>query len=284
MIRFISGILILSSIASGQEDLLSELGDEPQRLNPVIATFKATRIVNAQSVELTRPKTMEFMIQHRFGSITNGVYDLFGMDGAVIRFDLKYGLNDWFSFGGGRSSLNKVYDLFSKIKILKQIDGTPFFPISVVLFGKIEMDTQDKFSADAEELINRITYDFQVLAARKMNESFSIQLMPTWVHRNFVLSDRLEHDLISLGAGGRVKVTKRVSVNADTFFPLGDRNPNFVQSWGLGCDVETGGHVFQLMITNAQGAYESSYVENATGKFENNDLYLGFNITRVFSF
>tara|TARA_B100000929_G_scaffold288592_1_gene277379 strand:- start:2211 stop:3053 length:843 start_codon:yes stop_codon:yes gene_type:complete len=269
--------LIISLTA--QDDMLELIDDGTINPVPVQATFKATRIVNSQSIELTRPKTLEFMILHRFGSMNNGFYDLFGMDEAAIRFDLKYGINDRISLGAGRSSLNKTYDIFTKLKLLKQTSGGSSFPFSLALFSKMEISTIDQDLSMSDQL----TFDIQVLAARKFNPSISVQVMPTFIHRNLVQTANESHDLLSFGIGGRVKVTRRVSINTDTFFPLGERNESFKQSWGLGCDIETGGHVFQLMITNVQGSFESNYIENATGTFDELNLFLGFNITRVFS-
>ena len=269
--------LIISLTA--QDDMLELIDDGTINPVPVQATFKATRIVNSQSIELTRPKTLEFMILHRFGSMNNGFYDLFGMDEAAIRFDLKYGINDRISLGAGRSSLNKTYDIFTKLKLLKQTSGGSSFPFSLALFSKMEISTIDQDLSMSDQL----TFDIQVLAARKFNPSISVQVMPTFIHRNLVQTANESHDLLSFGIGGRVKVTRRVSINTDTFFPLGERNESFKQSWGLGCDIETGGHVFQLMITNVQGSFESDYIENATGTFDELNLFLGFNITRVFS-
>ena len=269
--------LIISLTA--QDDMLELIDDGTVSSVPVQATFKATRIVNSQSIELTRPKTLEFMILHRFGSMTNGFYDLFGMDEATIRFDLKYGINDRISLGAGRSSLNKTYDIFTKLNLLKQTSGGSSFPFSLALFSKIEISTIDQNLPMNDQL----TFDIQVLAARKFNPSISVQVMPTFIHRNLVQTAKESHDLLSFGIGGRVKATKRISMNADTFFPLGERNESFKQSWGLGWDIETGGHVFQLMITNVQGSFESEYIENATGTFDELNLFLGFNITRVFS-
>ncbi len=269
--------LIISLTA--QDDMLELIDDGTVSSVPVQATFKATRIVNSQSIELTRPKTLEFMILHRFGSMTNGFYDLFGMDEAAIRFDLKYGINDRISLGAGRSSLNKTYDIFTKLKILKQTSGGSSFPFSLAFFSKIEIATIDQNFPMNDQL----TFDIQVLVARKFIPSISIQVMPTFIHRNLVQTAEESNDLLSFGIGGRVKVTRRVSINADTFFPLGERDESFKQSWGLGCDIETGGHVFQLMITNVQGSFESEYIENATGTFDELNLFLGFNITRVFS-
>ena len=230
--------LIISLTA--QDDMLELIDDGTFSSVPVQATFKATRIVNSQSIELTRPKILEFMILHRFGSMTNGFYDLFGMDEAAIRFDLKYGINDRISLGVGRSSLNKTYDIFTKLKLLKQTSGGSSFPFSLALFSKIEIATIDQDLPMNDQL----TFDIQVLAARKFSPSISGQVMPTFIHRNLVQTSEESHDLLSCGVGGRVKATRRVSINADTFFPLGERDGSFKQSWGLGCDIETGGHVF----------------------------------------
>ena len=263
-----------------QDDLLNLINEESATHVPVTATFKATRIVNSQSIELARPKTLEFMILHRFGSMKNGVYDLFGMDEAAIRFDLKYGINDRISTGAGRSSLKKTYDIFSKIKLMNQSN---VFPFSIALFADIEIETLKRENKFSDKLVNRLTYDTQLLIARKFNQNLSFQIMPTWVHHNLVKKHENEQDLYSMGVGGRMKITKRVSLNADTFFPVGERDSTFVQSWGIGCDIETGGHVFQIMVTNVQGSYESAYIENASGAIADKNLYLGFNITRVFA-
>jgi hypothetical protein len=269
---------IFSLFAQG--DLLDQIDNIPEQTIPVTATFKATRIVNSQSIELARPKTLEFMIQHRFGSMKNGFYDLFGMDGAAMRFDLKYGINRRISVGAGRSSLNKNYDVFSKIKVLNQ---TNVFPIAMALFTKIEIETLKRENDISDKLVNRLTYDTQLLIARKLSENVSFQFMPTWIHHNLVKTFDDDHDLFSMGVGGRLKFTKQISINADRFFPLGDRDTDFTQSWGVGFDIQTGGHVFQIMVTNVQGSYESAYIENASGTIDEMNIYLGFNITRVFS-
>ena len=277
MTRSIILFISISVSLHSQEDLLGLIDDNPKTI-PVMATFKATRIVNAQSIEMPKPRILEFVILHRFGSMANGAYDLFGMDEAVIRFDLEYGFSDRLSIGIGRSSLNKTYDIFSKLKIVDQRTGHRSFPISLVLFTKMEIETIMKDM----DMQDRYTYDVQFLLAKKLNRSLSLQLMPTFIHRNLVETHNDYHDLISLGIGGRIKMTRRTSINFDTFFPIGRRGETYKQGWGIGYDIETGGHVFQLMVTNARGSFESEYVENASGAFEDLNLYLGFNISRAF--
>ena len=277
MTRSIILFISISVSLHSQEDLLGLIDDNPKTI-PVMATFKATRIVNAQSIEMPKPRILEFVILHRFGSMANGAYDLFGMDEAVIRFDLEYGFSDRLSIGIGRSSLNKTYDIFSKLKIVDQRTGHRSFPISLVIFTKMEIETIMKDM----DMQDRYTYDVQFLLAKKLNRSLSLQLMPTFIHRNLVETHNDHHDLISLGIGGRIKMTRRTSINFDTFFPIGKRGETYKQGWGIGYDIETGGHVFQLMVTNARGSFESEYIENASGAFEDLNLYLGFNISRAF--
>ena len=277
MTRSIILFISISVSLHSQEDLLGLIDDNPKTI-PVMATFKATRIVNAQSIEMPKPRILEFVILHRFGSMANGAYDLFGMDEAVIRFDLEYGFSDRLSIGIGRSSLNKTYDIFSKLKIVDQRTGHRSFPIALVLFTKMEIETIMKDM----DMQDRYTYDVQFLLAKKLNRSLSLQLMPTFIHRNLVETHNDHHDLISLGIGGRIKMTRRTSINFDTFFPIGKRGETYKQGWGIGYDIETGGHVFQLMVTNARGSFESEYIENASGAFEDLNLYLGFNISRAF--
>ena len=278
MIRILIIIIGISTTLYAQDDLLDLIDDGFENTYPVNATFKAKRIVNSQSIEMPKPRILDFMILHRFGSMSNGAYDLFGMDEAVIRFDLKYGLSDRISFGIGRSSLNKTFDIFTKVKIMGQKTGYRSFPITLVFFSKMEIETIIKDMS----MNDRITYDFQFLLAKKINRSLSLQLMPTLIHRNLVETNSDSHDLISIGVGGRMKMTKRTSINFDTFFPVGQRSEAYRQGWGIGYDIETGGHVFQLMLTNARGSFESEYIENASGTLKDLDLYLGFNIARVF--
>ena len=274
---FLFIIFFSSSIIYSQEDLLSLIDDVEAPSLPIQGTFKATRIVNAQSIEMARSKTLEFIIFHRFGSMSNGFYDLYGLDEASVRFDLSYGINENLSLGFGRSSFMKTYDLFTKFKILSQKPNNSVSLASVVLFSKVEIATIDKNL----EFKNRLVYDAQLLIARKINQNLSLQIMPTVIHKNLIQQNEVSSRLYSLGLGGRVKITRRVSLNVDTFIPLGERLDSFNQSWGFGCDIETGGHVFQLLLTNAQGTFESSYIENAIGGGE---MFFGFNITRAFSF
>ena len=279
-------LFFLLSVINGQDDLLDFFDDDSEAPVPVEAAFKGTRVVNAQSLEIPRPQIFQFMIQHRFGAIENGFYDLFGMDDASIRFDLQYGFTDRLSLGIGRSTLNKTYDLLVKAKLLRQMSGPKGFPVSVLWFSNLGINTQRKAESDPavkDAFSNRLSYAHQFIIGRKFNNILTLEILPTLIHRNLVPTKDDKHDLLSIGAAGRWKLSNRFSINSDYFLPIEKRDGNFQNGWAIGMDIETGGHVFQIMLTNARGSYEGAYIEEATGKLAEGTVYLGFNISRVFS-
>ena len=72
--------------------MLELLEDSIPQVDKVTGTFKATQIINTPTVEAPPPKSLQFMIMHRFGKLNEGAYALFGLDNATIRFALDYGL------------------------------------------------------------------------------------------------------------------------------------------------------------------------------------------------
>ena len=279
-------LFILISPLLSQDDLLEMLDDDSEKTEFVESAFKGTRVVNAQSLEIPKPKILQFMIQHRFGSIENGFYDLFGMDYATIRFDFHYGLTDRTSFGVGRSSLDKIYDMFLKTKLIRQTSGSKSFPFSVLFYSDIGIDTKRKpeiYPSVKDNFSNRLLYVNQLIIGRKFSRNLSLEILPTLVHRNLVPTNDDDHDQASIGIAGRFKLSNRISINADYFIPIGDRKENYNNSLAVGIDYETGGHVFQVMLANAQGPYEYTFIENASGDFSSGTLYLGFNISRSFT-
>ena len=279
-------LFIYISPLLSQDDLLDMLDDDSEKSEFVDSAFKGTRVVNAQSLEIPKPKILQFMIQHRFGSIENGFYDLFGMDYATIRFDFHYGLTDRISFGVGRSSLDKIYDMFLKTKLIRQTSGFKSFPFSVLFYSDIGIDTKRKpeiYPSVKDNFSNRLLYVNQLIIGRKFSRNLSLEILPTLVHRNLVPTNNDDHDQASIGIAGRFKLSNRISINADYFIPIGERNENYKNSLAVGIDYETGGHVFQVMLANAQGPYEYTFIENASGDFSSGTLYLGFNISRSFT-
>jgi hypothetical protein len=263
-----------------QETKKEAAGKKPEE---VIATFKTTRISNGHSVETLPAGVLDFKIQHRFGTFTSGIDEFFGLDQAFIRLGLDYGINDRLMVGLGRTSYQKQVDGFLKYKLLKQKHGGT--PVTVTALASAMYRT-DNFDEGLPYTINqtdRLAYAFQLMVARKFSEGVSLQLMPTLVHYNIVPKSTDPNVIISIGAGGRFKLTKRTSFNIEYYYNLSDyKFEGTRNSLAVGFDIETGGHVFQLIFTNGQGIAEKPFITETTGDFFNGDIHFGFNISRVF--
>jgi len=267
------------------QDLASILENETTPdTDYTIATFKGTRIINGHSIENRKQGVLEFLISHRFGKISDGVDEMFGLDDSNIRIALEYGLTDNIMIGLGRSSFDKAYDGFIKYRVLKQSTGEKNMPLSVSVFGSANIRTlKDYLPEDKPSLQQKTSYVAQILTAKKFNEHFSLQLTPTWVHRNLVNMDADPHDIFAVGIGGRVRITNRLAVNTEYFYTV---NPlesiDAKNSFAIALDIETGGHIFQLIFSNANTMIEKTFITETTSDFFKGDIHFGFNISRAF--
>ncbi len=257
--------------------------NQSSKPDKTIATFKTTRISNGHSVEVLPAGILDFKIQHRFGTLNSGMKEFFGLDQAVIRLGLDYGITNRFTVGLGRTSYQKQVDGFLKYKLLEQNHNT--MPVTVTGLASIMWRTDD-FDAGLPYAINftdRLAYCFQVLLARKFTEAVSLQFMPTVIHYNIVPVSTDPNDIISMGLGGRFKLTPATSFNIEYYYNLpGHKFEGTKNSLAMGFDIETGGHVFQLLFTNGQGIAERPFITETTGDFFKGDIHFGFNISRVF--
>jgi len=273
--------LFCSPIVKAQDDLFSllEVEDTPQE---VTATFKGTRIINGQSVELPAKGNLQFLIEHRFGTINSGAYELWGLDQAQMRMSFDYGLTNNTAIGLARNSFQKTFEASIKSRLVRQkINGGS--PISITSYNAVFANSIRWANPERANLFSsRLSYAHQIMIARKFNSSLSLQLTPSLIHRNLVDKKDVNNDYVALGIGGRYKLTKRVSLNAEYFYQFKRLNELFENSLSIGFDIETGGHVFQLHVTNSQGMFERAFIGETTGKWSAGDLYFGFNISRVF--
>ena len=277
-------LLAMQSLtAQGLLDALNEGVEEPTV--PVSATFKDTRIVNVQSNETPAEGVLHFVIAHRFGTLSSGIYDLWGLDNAQMRMALDYGITDRLAVGMARNTYQKTLEANVKARLLRQSTGPEAIPISVTWYS-VAMANGLRVSEEVQPypVSRRLSYVHQTVVARKMSEKLSLALVPSFVHRNFVEDSNDAHDLFLMGVGGRYKLGPRFSLNGEYHHFLtqtfGDA---FSPSLSLGVDIETGGHVFQLHITNARGMFERSFLAEPAGSWADGDVYFGFNLSRVFT-
>jgi hypothetical protein len=248
------------------------------------ATFKSTRVINGHSVQLRAPGVLEVLISHRFGRINEGINEFFGLDDSNIRIGLEFGILKNLNIGIGRSSFEKQYDGFLKYRLARQQQGNRNIPITAVFFTSMAINSSEAPPDQDWSFTNRTSYTYQLLLARKFNPNFSLQLTPTLVHKNLVEHSADDNDLLALGVGARHKITRRLAVNFEYFyaFNLPD-NQDLHNSLSIGVDIETGGHVFQLHLTNSRAMIEKGFITETTDDFFDGDIHIGFNISRVFN-
>ena len=261
-----------------QDDELMELleSDLAKDKGYVSATFKGTRLINGHSIETRTNGVLEFIISHRFGTLNSGYKEFYGLDFANMRMGLEYGLTDDLNIGIGRSSFNKVLDAFLKYRFIRQNKTTP---ITTTFFASIARETVEQEGLSG---LDRNAYTAQILIARKFNSNISLQLMPTIIQRNLVPTNDDDNLLISVGIGGRYKLTQRLALVAEYYPQLSNKSDVFEDSFAIGFDIETGGHVFQLHFTNAVQMNERGFIGETTDDFWGGDIHYGFNITRAF--
>ncbi len=308
---FTAGVILSGSGLFAQDDLLNMLDSAAgveKTHDKVFATFKGSKIINAQTTETVKAKTLDFCVAHRFGNIGSasggGAHTLYGFDNSAdIRISFDFGITDDLTLGVGRSKVGELLDAMVKYRFLTQTADN-HVPVSVAFYGDMSYSPQagsqffSGISTPAKFDLNdiyRFSYVSQIIIARKFGSRFSMELIPSYQHRNFVLaninpdnSSTETNDLFSVGAGARLKLSKRISVIADYFYTFspyrtGNSTTPFYHPLSIGIEIETGGHVFHLNFTNATGIIENNFIPNTTDSWLKGGYKFGFNISRVFN-
>jgi len=279
-------LIFVTGRTSHAQELLDLLGNEDSQKEYVTNAFKSTRVINGHSMEMVGAGVLDFRIMHRFGRLNSGSYNLYGLDQATIRLGLDYGISKRLTVGAGRSSSKKELDGFLKYRLIWQSTGKKSIPFSVIVVSGITMNML-KTDQDPEQpyfYSNRLAYYYQAIIGRKFSEKYTLQVTPTFVHRNLVKLNNDPNDVYALGIGSRLKLTKRISLTEDFFYVVNRSvSENFQNCLSIGFDIETGGHVFQLHFTNALGMNERAFITETNGQWEKGDVQFGFNISRVFT-
>ena len=264
---------------SGQDDLLNELNENSANTSYELPAFKAMKIGNLQSTKIADPGDLYLIVSHRFGPLKEGVDTFFGLDEASTKVQLLYSFWEGVQFSISRESYNRTLAAASKIRLARQSDR---FPVNLVFYGTVNRNTLiDKVIFPELTSSDRQSYAAQILVSKRFSEKFSFQIAPTYLRENLQnlnIVPEEKHNQFALGFGGRYKLSKRMSFNAEYVYNTSRPKASpFDNSYAFGLDIETGGHVFQLLFTNGQSSNEPGFMNNAEG-----DILFGFNIVRVF--
>lgn len=258
-------------------------------------TFNSTRVINSHSVETMEKKTMDFRIGHRFGDIAGvngGVQTLFGIDNAAdIAVGLEYGITNNLNVGitryKGAGPYRQLYEGYAKYKLLAQSNKMPVSVVALAKYNATTMtaSTDSTSPTSFPDFVARTSSSYQLLIARKFSERFSMQLVPTYVHRNYVgFYD--QNGTFAIGAGARLQLTKLIGIIGEyhqVFFQEGVQDKlNVFNPIALGVEFDTGGHIFQLNFTNSRGFGEAQYIPSTFSDVTEGQFRFGFSISRVF--
>jgi len=267
------------TISRAQDDLLTELDSTAVDDNYATAVFKGLQVVTLQTTKMPAKKEFYFVVSHRFGSVKDGISEFFGFDMATTKIGGIYGVTDWLAVSASRHTMLKVYETSLKYRLARQSDT---FPVDIVGYNTIDMNTfLDEDDYPKLEFADRLSYISQVIVSRKFSDRFSLELVPSFIHKN-LYDPAIENDnQFSLGSGGRMKLTKRLALNLEYAYNF-DKPDFYKNPLSVGLDVETGGHIFQLLFTNSQSMTEAGYLTHASGDWGDGDFFFGFNLYRVF--
>ncbi len=279
---FTSTFLICTLIVFSQDELLSEIDTVIEEPTYASAVFKGLKVINFESTKLVAKKGFNFIVSHRFGTVKNGFQNLFGLDEAVTHLNFVYGLSDNINISASRSSNQKIYEVATKFRLVNQQAGK--IPFTVVGYTSVLANTSlDTDNLPKLEFKHRLSYVAQLLVSRKMNNNLSLILSPTFFHDNYLTDDFQENSQYGVGFGGRYKLGKRWSLNTEYGVHLNrSENSLYKNPFSIGVDLETGGHVFQLLFTNSQSMNTNGVFGTSTGEWGESDVYFGFNLARSF--
>ncbi|MDC8098468.1 DUF5777 family beta-barrel protein [Chryseobacterium rhizosphaerae] len=276
-------LLFLSVFSSGfafaQEDLLKDIDTIKTDTEFSQPAFKALQIVTGQSTKLAAKKEWYIIVAHRFGDVSTGFKNFFGLDNASTKLGVIYGISDAISVSLSRETNMKTFEGAAKYRLIRQNDD---FPVDIVGYNVMGVNTD--LSKDNYPFLtfnDRLSYLTQALISRRFNDKLSLQLTPSYVYKNLYEPKNEDKNQFLAGLGGRYKISKRVSVNAEYFVNF-DNHSFYKNPLSLGVDIETGGHVFQLLFSNSQINSDIGYLTNASGEWGKGHIFFGFNLYRVF--
>jgi hypothetical protein len=284
-ITLLTTLAFFSLHVFAQDDLLKLVDSSGKPTKEYVTrAFKSSRVINSHSIEMIPKGNMDFRILHRFGLVNSGGNNLWGLDQANMRFGFDYGIFRDLTAGIGRTNVNKEFDGFLKYRPLLQSTGPRSSPVAIVLIGGMTYSTMPWADPTRHNYnSSRIAYYGQILIGRKLNEMFSVQLGPTMVHRNLVPLESDKNDAYAVELGGRMKISRRVAFVVDYSYIISGVDKNiYTNPLGVGVDIETGGHVFQLHFSNSEGMNEKELITNTTGKWSQGEVRFGFNLSRMF--
>jgi hypothetical protein len=288
-------ILTLLLLLFGFSTAMAQDGETEKTADkPVRAPFASDMLIDNQTGVTHVKGTFESLIQHRFGTMDNGISDVFGIyaPGANIRLGFNYSVLDNVVVSYGLTMKNMYSDIAVKWAVLQQTRENTI-PVAVTVYGNMAIDGRNEkvFGVDYD-FANRFSYFGQVIVGRKFNDWFSLQATGSFTHYNSVASN-MNHDVVGVGVNGRVNFSPQSSVLFQADFPLKIQSISEQRDWdvatpnyGIGYEVSTSTHAFQIFVSTSNGILpQDNYMYNQFDLADGfSSLMFGFTITRLWNF
>jgi len=292
LVQRIASFAFIAVSASGI--LFAQETTEPNK--PVSGTYNSGIFLENQTVLMYPAKTIEFVINHRFGKISDGAKEFWGIySPSNIRMGINYSLTNKLQIGIGATKFNKQQDLSIKYGLFEQTTNGKI-PVSVTYYGSFVLDARE--TATSFDYVNykyahRFSYFHEIMISHRFCDFFNMQIAPTYTHYNITESASdtsavrfRRPDNFGLSVLGKMNITPTIA-----FFFEYDHNFTKLYKKGydevkpnisIGFENATSAHSFQLFVTTANDiTYQRNMVYNQND-FLHSGLMLGFNITRVF--
>jgi len=280
-----SAFLLFAFHTASAQDLMSELDSVPKQKEITASAFKGLQVCNMQSTKMTNKNEWYFLVSHRFGDLKEGINNFFGFDNALTKIGGIYGVTNWLNISLARHTYNKTFEAGLKYRLANQMEDG--FPVTIVGYNTVDVNGSkfDKALYPNFKQSNRLAYSTQLLISRKFSDAISLEIVPAYIHKNLydLQPGTDKKDQFVVGMGGRCKISKRISFNLEYAARINPEEHEYYHNpLTAGFDIDTGGHVFQLVFSSAQPMNDVAYFTNATGKWNGGSVYFGFNLYRVF--
>ncbi len=180
---FLIIFLFLPALLLAQDEAV-----EPVKVKskPVRAPFACPTVIDNQTVYIPTKKTLEVVLEHRFGQIEN-ISNLFGIYGSSnIRIGANYSITNKLSVGYGITKYRMLSDFRIKYNILEQTRDNKM-PIALTAYGNMGIDGRaDTYFGKDYKFTNRLSYFTELIVARKFTDWLSVQVAGNFSHINRV--------------------------------------------------------------------------------------------------
>jgi hypothetical protein len=273
-----------------QEDEWDSFDDTPS----TVELFNDTRVINGHSTQTLEKGMWDLRITHRFGdmAVPNAGRSLFGIDNSTdIRIAIEYGVSDDFSIGFGRSKgfapYSQLWDGYLKYAVFKQSEKTPFsLTVASSAFATSMLASTDSTSPTSfTKNAHRFSYYTQVIMAKNFFDKLTLQIAPGILYRNFVANDDQNLNF-TIGGMARYNFYKKLSFLVEYYQVFRESDVNngmeYVNPLGIGLEIKTFSHVFQLHFMNSESIGEGQFIPYTQGNWLDGRFRFGFNISRHF--